>query len=232
MTDYVLVHGAWRAGWLWKRVRPLLAAEGHRVFTPTLTGLGDRSHLLSRDVGLETHIDDIINLMIWEEVEDAILVGHSYAGVVVRHVADRMPERIRSLIYVDAFVPDDGRSINSYLPDSGQRHREIALAHGDGWKVPTIPALFFGDNAADAEWIDLQCTMHPLSTFETPAALTGACDSVADIGYILANGWDGPMRQFYDAASERDWWREELPCGHDVMIDMPQELAALLLKRA
>jgi pimeloyl-ACP methyl ester carboxylesterase len=122
MTDYVLIHGAWHGSWCWTRVRHLLAASAHRVFTPTLTGVGERSHLLSRDVGLDTHVADVAN-----------------GGIVARHVADRMPERIRSLIYLDAFVPDDGKALLDYLPDNGKQLRELAVAHGDGWKVPPPP---------------------------------------------------------------------------------------------
>jgi pimeloyl-ACP methyl ester carboxylesterase len=231
MTDFVLIHGAWHGSWCWTRVRRLLVAAGHRVFTPTLTGLAERSHLLSRDVGLDTHIADVANLMIWEELRDIVLVGHSYGGVIVRHVADKLPDRIRSLVYLDAFVPENGKSLFDYQPDNGKTLQELAEAHGEGWKVPPIPASIFAVNAADAGWVDSQCTMHPLSTFETPARLSGACDDVANIGYIVARGFEGPFDQFYVRAGERGWWREEIPCGHDVMLDMPDELAALLLER-
>src|SRR6201999_2452090 len=132
MTDYVLVHGAWWGSWCWTRVRALLAAEGHRVFTPTLTGLADRSHLLSRDVSLDTHIADVTNLMIWEDLRDIVLVGQSYGGAVTRHVADRMPDRIQSLVYLDAFVPENGKALFDYLPDKGKSFRELAVANGDG----------------------------------------------------------------------------------------------------
>jgi pimeloyl-ACP methyl ester carboxylesterase len=230
MTDYVLVHGAWHGSWCWTRVRRLLAA-GHRVFTPTLTGLGERSHLLSRDVGLDTHIADVANLIIWEDLRDIVLVGHSYGGMVVRHVADRMPDRIRSLVYLDAFVPENGKTLFDYLPDNGESDRKLAMAHGDGWRVPPRSASFFGVNAADAAWVDRQCTMHPLSSFEAPAQISGTCDAIANIGYILATGFDSPFGQFAARAAERDWWREELACGHDVMLDMPNELAALLQER-
>src|SRR5580693_4255371 len=186
MTDYVLIHGAWHGSWCWARVRRLLAAGAHRVFTPTLTGVGERSHLLSRDVGLDTHIDDVANLMIWENLRDIVLVGHSYGGVVVRHVADRMPDRIRSLIYLDAFLPENRNTLFDYLPDNGEGDRKLAVAHGDGWRVPPKPASFFAVNAADAAWVDRQCTMHPLSSFEAPAQISGACDGIANIGYILA----------------------------------------------
>jgi pimeloyl-ACP methyl ester carboxylesterase len=229
---FVLVHGAWRGGWLWKRVRDKLGAAGHRVFTPTLTGLGERSHLLSRDVGLETHIADIVNLLAWEELHDIVLVGHSYSGIVVRHVADRMPDRIRSLVYLDAFVPEDGKSVHDCLSDGGVRFRAQAAADGDGWKAPAPPASFFAVNAADSAWVDRQCTDHPFSTLETPAQLNGSCDNLANIGYILARSFpNSPFHQFHAMAADRGWWRAELPCGHDLMLDMPEELTALLLER-
>ena len=118
-----------------------------------------------------------------------------------------------------------------YLPDDGKSLRELAVAHGDGWKIPPIPASVFAVNAADAAWVDRQCTMHPLSSCEAPAQISGACDGIASIGYILARGYDGPFGQFYVKAGERRWWQEELACGHDVMLDMPNELSALLLQR-
>jgi pimeloyl-ACP methyl ester carboxylesterase len=130
MTDYVLIHGAWHGSWCWTRVRRLLAAGSQRVFTPTLTGVGERSHLLSRDVDLGTHVADVANLLIWEDLRDIVLVGHSYGGVVVRHVADRMPDRIRSLVYLDAFVPDNGKALFDYLPDDGKSDRELAAMAG------------------------------------------------------------------------------------------------------
>jgi pimeloyl-ACP methyl ester carboxylesterase len=233
MTNYVLVHGAWHGSWCWSRVRSLLTASGHEAFTPTLTGLGERSHLLSRTVGLDTHIRDIANLLTWEDLHDVVLVGHSYGGIVVRHIADQMPERIRSLVYLDAFVPDDGKSLIDYVPTAqADAFREQAKRHGDGWKVPPIPAAAFGVNAADAERVDRKCTMHPLACFEAPAKISGAHHRVANIGYISAGGFDGPFKQFADMAARRGWWHEELACGHDVMLDMPYELYTILLQRA
>jgi pimeloyl-ACP methyl ester carboxylesterase len=231
MTKYVLVHGAWHGSWCWGRVRRLLAGEGHEVFTPTLTGVGERSHLLSREVGLDTHIADVGNLMIWENLRDVVLVGHSYGGFVIRHVADQMPDRIRSLVYLDAFVPENGKAVFDYLADNGERARKLSAVHGDGWRVPPTPAPFFAVNAEDALWVDSQCTMHPLSSFEAPAQIIGRCDDIANIGYIWASGFDGPFSQFYAKAAERGWWREKLACGHDVMLDMPDELTTLLLQR-
>lgn len=147
----------------------------------------------------------------------------------MRHVAGQMPDRIRSLVYVDAFMPDNGKAVFDYLPDKGKRYRELAIAYGDGWKVPSPPASFSAINAADADRVTRQCTMHPLSILETPALISGACDSVPTIGYILARGFDGPFSQFYARAAERRRWRAEFACGHDVILDMPNELTALLL---
>ena len=141
-------------------MRNLLAARAHGVFTPTLTGVGERSHLLRRDVGLDTHVADVANLVIWENLRDLVLVGHSYGGIVARHVADRMPDRIRSLIYLDAFVPENGKTLFDYLPDNGEGDRKLAVAHGDGWRVPPRQASAFAVNAADAAGVDRQCTMH------------------------------------------------------------------------
>jgi pimeloyl-ACP methyl ester carboxylesterase len=234
LVNYVLVHRLWHGSWSWKRVRDLLTTVGHRVFTPTLTGFGERVHLLSREIDLETHIADVANLMIYEDLQDVVLVGHSYGGIIVRHVADRLSERVRSLIYLDAFVPDHGQSLFDCLPDNGSAFREVARTAGDGWMVPPLPASVFAVNAADAAWVDRQCTMAPLGILDQPAQLTGACDSISRIGYIRATGHEGKalLEPFYALAGERKWWRAELPCGHDVMLDMPNELASLLLQRA
>ena len=230
MTDFVLVHGAWGGSWCWARVRDRLAAAGHRVFTPTLTGLGERSHLLSPDVGLETHILDVVNLIQWEGLHDFVLVGHSYGGVIVRHVADRMAERVRELVYLDAFVPEHGQSLNDLAPGYAEMFRAQAIEFGDGWRMPPIPAAVFAVNDADAAWVDAQSTPHPLVTFETPAQLTGACDRIASIGYILAAGFaNSPFPKFHEAAAARGWWREAIDCGHDVMLDAPDDLCAILL---
>src|SRR5437762_6823714 len=149
MTSFVLTHGAWHGSWCWKRVRRLLQAQGHDVFTPTLTGVGERSHLLSRDVNLETHIDDVTNVIRWEELSDVVLCGHSYGGAVISGVADRVPNRIGALVYLDAFVLENGQSLHDTLPPA-QRTLQIELAgrHGDGWKVPPIPGEVFNVNAA------------------------------------------------------------------------------------
>lgn len=234
MGTYVLVHGAWHGSWCWKRVRKALQAEGHEVFTPTLTGIGERSHLLSPEVNLETHISDVVNLIRWEELSNVVLCGHSYAGAVVSGVADRVPERIGALIYLDAFVLEDGESVHDYLPpDHRNRQLEGARLQGDGWKAPPIPAAAFNVNAKDAAWMDRQCTMHPLAAFQQPLRLGGGIDAVNEVTYILATRHEeSPFMPSYERAKARGWKTIDIACGHDAMLDMPEELTAILLNAA
>src|SRR5438445_13579590 len=139
MATIVLVHGAW-GGASWERfVAPRLRAAGHLVFAPTLTGLGDRSHLSSPEVDLATHVQDVANVLFYEDLTDAILAGHSYGGMVVTGVAGRMPERLRRLVYLDAFVPEDGQSLFDLVgAERAASMRARAAANGDGWRVPAV----------------------------------------------------------------------------------------------
>ncbi len=228
MSTFVLVHGAWHGSWCWNRVRRGLQAEGHEVFTPTLTGLSERQHLVSPDIDLDTHVDDIVNLILHEDLTDIVLCGHSYGGGVVTGVADRVPERIDTLVYLDAFVPRNGQSLHDLLPpDTAQGQIDLA---GDGWRVPPIPAEFFNVNAADRAWVDAQCTPQPLATFQQKLRLTGGGDTIGKVTYILASGWGpSPFTGFHAQAQADGWTTRDLACGHDVMLDMPGELVAELL---
>jgi pimeloyl-ACP methyl ester carboxylesterase len=231
VSTYVLVHGAWRGSWIWKRVRQLLQAQGHEVFTPTHTGVADRSHLSSPSVNLDTHITDVANLFRWEELSDVILVGHSYGGCVISGVADRAPERIAALVYLDAFVLENGQCLDDMIPQDVRRER-IAEAKevGDGWKLPPIPAEEFNVNAEDRDWVNGQSTMQSLACFEQPLRLTGAIDQVKNVTYILAGGWSpSPFPQFYEKAKAKGWKTLTIDCGHDVMLDRPEELVRELL---
>jgi pimeloyl-ACP methyl ester carboxylesterase len=116
MSTFVLVHGAWHGGWCYKRVAQLLRQSGHEVYTPTLTGLGERSHLMNRTIDLETHVRDIVDVIRWEELSDLVLCGHSYGGMVISGVVEKVPEKIRALVYLDAFVPDSGQALTDFLP--------------------------------------------------------------------------------------------------------------------
>jgi pimeloyl-ACP methyl ester carboxylesterase len=231
MSTYVLVHGAWRGSWIWKRVRKEVKARGHEVFTPTLTGVGERCHLLSPQVNLETHIADVLNLIRWEELTDVVLCGHSYGGCVVSGIADRIPEKIGALVYLDAFVPENGQSLHDTLPPEARNEQlEGVRSVGEGWKIPPIPAQAFNVNAGDRDWVDRQSTLHPLACFQQPLRLTGAINRIGDIAYVLATGWSpSPFSQFYDKAKARGWKTLTLACGHDVMLDQPEELTRELL---
>lgn len=226
MATFVLVHGAWHGSWCWKKVRRSLQKQGHEVFTPTLTGVGERSHLLSPGVDLSTHTLDVLNLIRWEELEDFVLCGHSYGGMVVSGVADRIPERIRSLVFLDAFVPEDGASLADYAPVSGDEPIE-------GWKSPPITAETFGVNPADRAWVDRQCTVQSVACFREPVKLTGGLARINRVSYVYASGWAGGQsffRPFYDKAKARGWEACEVDSGHDVMLDRPDELTTLLLQ--
>lgn len=234
MATFVLVHGAWRGGWIWKRVRRPLERAGHEVFTPTLTGCADRVHLAAPAVDLETHIADVQNLIRWEELDDVVLCGHSYAGCVVTGVADRMPERIRALVYLDAFVLENGQSLHDTLPPE-QRTAQIegASAYGDGWQVSPIPSAAFNANEGDRAWIDAQATPQSLETFRQRLALRGGIERVRNVAYVLATDFPhSPFRQFHERAKRRGWRTYGLACGHDVMLAKPAELVEILLEAA
>lgn len=231
MSVYVLVHGAWGGSWMWKGIRRALQSRGHDVFTPTLSGVGERSHLLSRQVDLQTHIADVVNLILWEELSDVVLCGHSYGGCVVTGVADRIPDRIRALMYIDAFVPESGQSLHDTLP-AEQRDAQLRGARetGDGWKVPPIPAEVFNVNVAARAWVDKQRTPQSLATFQQPLQLTGAIEKIENVTYILATDWDhSPFHQFYEKAKAKGWKTLTIRCGHDVQLDKQEELLEVLL---
>ena len=233
MATFVLVQGAWLGGWYWKRVRRQLQAAGHEVFTPTLTGLADRSHLLARDINLDTHILDVENLIRWEELNDIVLCGHSYGGCVVTGVADRVPERIGALIYLDAFVPEDGENLAQHVPKAEySKLMEGARKLGDGWKTPPIPAEAFNVNVADVEWLTRQYTLHPVGCFEQRIKLTGGIQRVKDVTYIFCEGFleGSPFPPFYEKAKAKGWKTRTMTCGHVPMFDQPEELTRMLLE--
>ena len=232
MATFVLVHGAWVGSWCWKRVRRALQAQGHDVFTPTLTGVAERSHLASRQVNLETHILDVENLMRWEELSDVVLCGHSYGGCVISGVADRVPDRIRALVYLDAFVLEAGETLAQHVPEVQYKQLlEGVNAVGEGWKVPPIPAEVFNVNAGDREWVNRQYTMQPLATFQQPISLSGGLNRIKNVTFILATGFveGSPFPPFYEKAKAKGWKTITVPCGHVVMLDLPAELTRVLL---
>jgi pimeloyl-ACP methyl ester carboxylesterase len=233
MTTFVLVHGAWHGGWAWTKIAPGLRAAGHAVFTPTLTGLGERSHLLTRETGIATHVDDVANVIRWEELNDVVLVGHSYGGRVIGAVADRMPERIGTLVFLDASLPrGDETGYDRLPPERREMIRRAIVERGEGWKVPPTPAAFWGiQDPADAARVDRLCTPHPARTFEERYPLTGAWERVPRKVYVVAAQYFGSQFQTYYAEvnGKPGWQTHALDCGHEVMLDRAPELLSILL---
>jgi pimeloyl-ACP methyl ester carboxylesterase len=233
MTTFVLVHGAWHGGWCYKRVARLLRQAGHEVYTPTLTGLGERAHLINRAIDLDTHIQDIVGVIRCEELSDVVLCGHSYSGMVIAGAAEKIAAKTRSLVYLDAIVPENGKSMFDYLPaERSEQMRTDAAQNGEGYKITPIPAAAFAVNAKDAAWVDAMCVKQPLATLEQKLAFTSP--QVPKRVYMLAAGWEPSPYQQFGARykDDRDWQFVSFACGHDVMVDQPQELAAALIAAA
>jgi pimeloyl-ACP methyl ester carboxylesterase len=187
--------------------------------------------LLSPQVDLDTHITDVVNLIRWEELSDVVLCGHSYGGCVISGVADRIPDRIGALVYLDAFLLEDGQSLHDTLP-APMREAQIEGTGqtGEGWKVPPIPAEAFHVNARDLDWVNRQCTPQPLATFQQRIHLTGELARIQNVTFIVAAGWTpSPFQFFYDQAKAKGWRTASMPCGHDVMLDLPEELTRELV---
>jgi len=235
MSRFVLVHGAWHGSWCWQRVRSQLQAAGHEVFTPTLTGVGERSHLLRREIDLETHILDVLNLILWEDLSGIVLCGHSYGGAVVTGVADRVPERIRALVYLDAFVPGDNENVLQHVPKAElEQMLEATNNVGEGWKVPPIPAEVFKVNDKDRDWVNDQCTFQSIATFQQRLSLSGGIEKIRNIAFIRASGFveGSPFPFFEEKARAAGWKTLAMACGHDVMVDQPEQLSAALVDLA
>ncbi len=242
MATFVLVHGAWHGGWCYRDTAKALRDAGHTVFTPTHSGVGERAHQAAENITLETHIRDVCGCIQAEELNDVILCGHSYGGMVITGVADRMAERIRSLVYLDAFVPENGESlidlINKALPPEVAAifvgsFRGTALEGRSGLMQP-IPAEMFNIAQPNRAWVDRRCVAQALATFELPALLSGDVNKVKQRLYILADGWDpSPFRHFAAKFEGQPGWRvSKLACSHDAMVDMPDELARELMALA
>src|SRR3954470_13976150 len=227
MATFLICHGAWSGGWSWRKVRPLLRAAGHEVFTPTYTGLGERAHLAHPLVDLDTHIQDILAVIECEDLSDFILVGHSYGGMVVTGVADRVPERVRHLVYLDAFVPGDGQSLSDLV---GEVPRAAPL---EGWLLPPNPS------APDTSPEDLAWTMprrrhQPVRCFTQKLRLTNATPAFPRSYIHCAKkiGHD-TFQQFADRFRGDTAWRfHALDASHSPNITAPESLAALLLAMA
>lgn len=230
----VLVHGGWRGGWSWRRVADRLQAAGHPVYAPSLTGLGDRSHLATPDIGLSTHVQDVVNLIEWEDLQDVVICGHSYGGMVITGAIERLAPKIRAAVYLDAFLPSCGASLWDHLPDP-IRERFLAAAETAGGDfVPPPPAASFLVNEADRAWVDARCTPQPIKTFYEPVGAVAAREAIATKVYVSATTYASPAFAPFVAALREDptWSIVEIAAGHDLEIDEPDKVTAILLAAA
>jgi len=239
MSTFLLVHGAWHSGRCWERVAPRLESAGHRVFAPSLTGYGDRVHLLGPEVGLDTHVDDIVTLIDDEDLSEVVLVGHSYAGLVVSSVANQVPDRIAHLVYLDAMVPEDGETAVDIHPMT-QTLVDLAARTGDGWRVPPLPeqppplGLFGVTEPADVAWLREMLSDQPVRCLQQPARLDNPAVNAIPRTHIHCVGAmpEGITRRPVPTTQPNGSPAQvrELPTGHDCMITMPAELGTMLLE--
>ena len=227
MATFVVAHGAWSAGWAWKKMRPLMAARGHALFTPTYTGLGERAHLAHPDIDLDWHIADIAAVLESEDLREVVLVGHSYGGMVATGVADRIRERIARLVYLDAFVPRDGECVFDILPEATRDQRRAATSAdgasiGPGPMPPDTP-----DD--DRQWAEPRRKPQPLKTFSQKLRLVHGEPSI-ERHYIYCTRIppDDRFRPFYERAKREQWGAYEIDASHNPHITAPDALAELL----
>ena len=237
VATFVLVHGGGHGGWCWGRLAPLLRAAGHDVHTPTLTGLGDRAHLVRPGIDLDHHISDILAVLEFEGLSDVILVGHSYGGMVITGVADRAPGRIRHLVYLDAASPADGQSLTDIAPAlmefARSTIREVDGAELVLWPVPEMGRLYGVTDPDDLEWMQNRLTPHPLETFVQPLLLINeaAMRKIprTDVVCISELSAIEGVKEGRSDGAQRVW---EIETGHDLMITEPKVVAEMLLKVA
>ncbi|TQV82456.1 alpha/beta fold hydrolase [Exilibacterium tricleocarpae] len=227
---YVLVHGSWHGGWCWRYVRKALQFAGQRVYTPTLTGLGDRSHLLNRDIDLTAHTKDIVNLIETEELQDIVLVGHSYAGYVITLVADLLKDRIKRLIYLDAFIPTEGEP---FIPV--EQHAQLLELYGDDfvYPVPDLDFLGIPENHRHAAWVKRRLVDDPLGTVLQPVYYQN--NGAEDLQKVFIRCTQNPIYKAGDPIKDRieqdpQWRYLLLDSGHDAMITAARALAWILLR--
>lgn len=230
VRTYVLVHGAWHGGWCWRRVADQLEALGHKVFTPTLTGLGERSHLLTPETGLDLHIQDVVNVIEWEGLESFVLVGHSYGGMVISGVAERLNSKIDAIVYVDAFLPSEGDSVAS-LSDSGTSDAILGSIAGGITEWPPLDTEIFAIEAENADWVKSKMTLHPVKTFADASGPTEGRENIPSKTYIRALRFQSSAfdTSLASLKGNSGWRSISMDVGHDIMVDQPAELTEILL---
>jgi pimeloyl-ACP methyl ester carboxylesterase len=229
MATFVVAHGAWSSAWAWKKMRPLLRAAGHDLWTPSYTGLGERAHLANDAIDLDTHIQDVVGLLEMEDLRGVVLIGHSYGGMVATGVADRASGRIAQLVYLDAFVPENGQSAFDLQPaERANRMRELARDSGEGWRIPPNP-MPPDTPEADVAWAGHRRLPQPLKTFEQKLRLSDRAPPPRSYIYCKRFGPGDVFRQFAERARRQSGWRcFEIDASHNPHITEPQGLLAIL----
>jgi pimeloyl-ACP methyl ester carboxylesterase len=228
-TTFLVAHGAWGAGYTWKKMHPLMSAAGHRLVTPTYTGLGEREHLANPSNDLETHIQDVLAVIKYEDLQDIVLIGHSYGGMVATGIADRARDRISSLIYLDAFVPRDGEALFDLVPPEGREAMQESARSGDGWRVRANP-IPSDTSEADTKWLSERRLPQSIRCFDSPLRLTGG-DITVPRSYIYCTRATpaDTFRPFATRArTELGWRYYEIDASHSPHVTAPEALATLL----
>ncbi len=239
---FVLVHPAWHGAWLWKKVAPLLWTRGHVALTPTLTGLGERSHLFRADVGLDVHVTDVVNVLNYEDLRDVVLVGHSSSGAVITGVADRTPDRIALVVYLDAFVPEHGQAVFDLVaPERRQMMEALVATEGEGWYLPrfapppweTIVRDMWGVTATeDVRWMLERLGPTPVGHFRDPVRRTNATAEKLPRAYIRCRQFQNARFDQHAAMAQQSgqWRYRELASSHHAPVTMPESVADLLIE--
>ncbi len=228
MTTFVLVPGAWLGGWCWGDVAAYLRAGGHKVICPTLTGLGERAHLATPDIGLDTHVFDITSVLHFRGLNDVTLVGHSYGGTVITAVAERVPDRIRYMVYLDAAVPQDGESTNDVLgPELAARVRS-AVGGDKKWLVPPASVADWELPDALRPWVEERLTPHPLRTLEEPVQLRSKAAAMLRRAFIRSSQRSPLYGRLMEQGRSAGWYCHDMDGGHYPMLTQSQALATSL----
>ena len=231
MAVFVLLHGSYHGGWCWNKTTPYLRSDGHTVYTPTLTGLGERCHLVHPRAGLSLHIQDLVQVFEYEDLKDVVLVGHSYGGLVISGVAESCYERISHMVYLDGFLPDHGQSAFDINPGSEERWKEQADAAGTEWLVPpSDPADVYEINDADdSEWVRENLTATPVLTHSEPLNAPQERAKELPRSFIACTQYE-IFDHMAEKAKEEGLNYYELDTGHDAMVTMPEGLSRILLE--
>ena len=231
MAVFVLVHGAWHGGWCWSKAADALRQLGHEAHTPTLTGLGERSHLLTADIDADTHVLDIVNVLKWRELNEVFLVGHSYGGTVITGVSGQLPEQLTALVYLDAFVPEvSNEAIFAKANPERMKQFQRQIEAGAIALEPDNAVDSWTKDPATKAWLLAQCTAHPKGTLQKGVTLTGRESKVRHRHYIIAeNNKPSPFWAEYERIKHQGGWTSEaIATMHDIMVEAPDELAKRL----